>query len=164
VCNLKVHKHENIIDIMRRVGDALGVALADFNLLYDFELLFPFSFPPAQNPTLEDNGIIESCYLDVLLSSQKAWNLPPLFLVDFIMDGEFAGAMHVRKYYTWSYVIGRLKVSADAARKHLILQHPDGSVVNPDQTLEESGVIEPCSLSVTVIAGPACMDILGVVP
>ena len=153
MCNLKVHKHENIVDIMRRVGDAWGVAPADFTLLYDLEVLIPFLFPPVQNQTLEDYGIIESCYLDVLPRGKPRWGLPPLFLLDFIMDGEPAREyfLHVRKYYTWSYVIGRLKVPADAARKHLILQHPDGSIVNPDQTLEESGVIESCTLSVTVI-------------
>jgi hypothetical protein len=153
VCNLKVHKNEKMIDIMRRVGDAWGDAPANFTLLYDLEVLVPFLFPPLQNQTLEDYGIIESCYLDVLPRGQKGRDLPPLILLEFIMDGQPAPEhfLQVRKYYAWSYVIGRLKVPADAARKHLILQHPDGSIVNPDQTLEESGVIESCTLSVTVI-------------
>jgi len=141
VCNLRVHEHERILDIMNRVADAWGLSdnENDFALLYDFEVLWPVH-------TLEHYGIVEPCYLDVLPRGMSRWVLPPQFVLTCIKneDRTVEYFLHVRKYDTWSKVTSILRALVVA---DVVLQHPDGTIVSPDQTLEESGIIEPFSVS-----------------
>ena len=148
VGNLRVHEHERILDIMNQVADAWGLSdnENDFALLYDLEVLWPLH-------TLEQHGIVGPCYLDFLPHGMSRWALPPQFVLTFIKneDPTVEYFLHVRKYETWSKVTSMLRALVDA---DVVLQHPDGTSVSPDQTLEESGVIEPCAFLSSVSAVP----------
>ena len=145
VCNLRVHEHETISDIIKRVADALDIK-SDLVLLYDLEVLWPLH-------TLEQYGIVEPCYLDILPRGMSRWALPPQFVLTCIKneDRTVEYFLHVRKYDTRSKVTSKLRALVVV---DVVLQHPDGTIVSPDQTLEDSGVIEPCTFLFSVSAVP----------